>query len=352
MAPRVPPSVVVSVGDASNSTKGRVLAQLDRKVSQCLFTVHFANPCAYPGAFIDELKTGIASAGNSLPSTAPGIQLIFVVETTRDVQAVREAVRLMWSCGSGDVAVFPLVLCLDPAVSPRELIFPGVRSFLLPKCWRGTCLQGPARRTAGEALLLTFVATQASRVPASTFECFDRTRFDRHEGVLLAAIDRYALPDFDREAERLLLRAVAFNYVPEVSPQARAAAESRGVDQPELILRSSKPKSLLEFEDAEKVLCSAIAQSYSVEQAAAVLGGWAAMATGDAISFLGIWRWHFYVGKPSSKQFRLTSGTEARRGQSWIHSVYRRFRGLVSMRGSRVLRRRGRDPNRSFWRSY
>ncbi len=56
---------------------------------------------------------------------------------------------------------------------------------------------------------------------------------------------------------------------------------------PELILRSSKPKSSLEFEDAEKVLCSAIAQSYSVEQAAAVLGGWAAMATGDAISFLG-----------------------------------------------------------------
>lgn len=187
---------------------------------------------------------------------------------------------------TGDVALFPILLCLDPAISPAELIIPGVRSFLLPKCWRGTCLQGPARRTAGEALLLTFVATQASRVPTSTFECFDRTRFDSHDGVLLAAIDRYSLPDFDRESGRLLTQAVASNYVPELSPQARVSAVSRGVNQPELILRSNKPKRLLEIEDSEKILCSALADSSTVDQAAAVLGSWAVVATGDAISFL------------------------------------------------------------------
>ena len=271
MSERLPPTVAIFL---SETIRRRIMPRLGNRVAGLRYdTAH-----SIKTAFVEELNQAMAKAAERLnPDVAPALSIAIVADPAQPALDPTLVDLIKRACPP-NVAFTPQWISLHgPPTTPQA----GV-AFLLSTTWRGGLIQGGSLDRAYQALILSVLATENSRVAAVDFDCFTRLRFHSAGKLFKVAIDTIEVPNFDQLAELQLRQATLASYFPEIDSRARNAAlrvASTG-------LHNQGSRAAIEPTILEPLLCAAIAQSLHLTQAAALLGDWATGATGATADIL------------------------------------------------------------------
>lgn len=271
MSERLPPTVAIFL---SETIRRRIMPRLGDRVA-CL---RYDAAHSIKAAFVEELNQLMAKAAERLnPEVAPALSIAIIADPAQPALDPTLVDLLKRACPP-NVAFTPQWISLHgPAIRPQA----GV-AFLLSTTWRGGLIQGGSLDRAYQALILSVLATENSRVAAIDFDCFTRLRFHSAGKMFKVGIDTIEVPNFDQQAEMQLRQAALASYVPEIDSRARNAALRVATAE----LHRQGSRAAIEPSILEPLLCAAIAQSVNLTQAAALLGDWATAATGATADIL------------------------------------------------------------------
>lgn len=274
MSERLPPAIAIFYSEA---VRRRVMPRLGARVS----SLRYDPATTIKSAFVEELNQSMAKAAERLrPDIAPALSIVLIADPMLAAPDAAIIGLIRKACPPNIAFVLQWVGVYRPLESwPRD----GGVTFLLSTNWRGGLVQGGSLDRAYQSLILSILATETSRVAPADFDCFARLRFHSPGKIFKVAIDPIDLPDFERQAETQLRAAALASYFPEIDARAQAAAARLG---PLPIINQSGSRQAIEPAIVEPILCAAIAQCITIAQAAALLGDWAATATGAAADIL------------------------------------------------------------------
>ena len=273
MSERLPPAIAIFY---SETVRRRVMPRLGARVP----SVRYDPATSIKSAFVEELNQSMTKAAERLrPNVAPALSIVLITDPMLPPPDAAIIGLIRKACPPSISIVLQWVGVYRPLESwPRD----GV-TFLLSTTWRGGLIQGGSFDRAYQSLILSILATETSRVAPTDFDCFARLRFHSPGKIYKVAIDPIDLPNFEQQAETQLRAAALASYFPEIDDRAQAAAARLG---PLPVIDPSGSRQAIEPAIVEPLLCAAIAQCITITQAAALLGDWAATATGAAADLL------------------------------------------------------------------
>lgn len=348
MSDRLPPAIAVFF---SETIRRRVMPRLPSDAAACVTSIRYDPASTIRSAFVEELNQAMAKAAQRLrPEVAPALGIVLITDPAHPAPG-SEIVDLIRKACPPNLTFIPQWIGIFDAHHFAEwtrIASSGV-AFLLSTLWRGGIIQGGSLDRAYQSLILSVLATETSRVAPGEFDCFARLRFHSPGKVYKVAIDPVELPDFDREADQSLRAAALSSYFPQIDARARDAASRVAPAEPQALLRSSGSRLAIEPATAEPLLCAAISQSVSIEQAAAMLGDWAAKASESVAGLLrdlqvGLLQWAAEVSVVdlSKTDARLAHQLFALNGFPLLHELKPRLtshRSLLSFRNQAAILR-------------
>ncbi|HEY3738222.1 MAG TPA: hypothetical protein VGL53_00185 [Bryobacteraceae bacterium] len=348
MSDRLPPAIAVFF---SETIRRRVMPRLPADAAACVTSIRYDPASTIRSAFIEELNQAMAKAAQRLrPEVAPALAIVLITDPAHPAPG-GEVIELIRKACPPNLTFVPQWIGVFDAqhlTAWTRMAGPGV-AFLLSTMWRGGVIQGGSLDRAYQSLILSVLATETSRVAPGEFDCFARLRFHSMGKVYKVAIDPAELPDFDREAEQSLRASALASYFPQIDTRAKDAAMRAAPAEPESLLRSSGSRLAIEPATAEPLLCAAISQCVSIEQAAAMLGDWAARASESVAGLLrdlqvGLMQWVAEVSviDLSKADPRLAHQLFAMNGFPLLHELKPRLtshRSLLSFRNQTAILR-------------
>ena len=251
------------------------MLRLPPSVAARVSSIRYDPSGTFKNAFVEELELYMAKAAERLrPEVAPALSIVLVTDPATPAPG-GEVIDLIRKACPKNVEFVPQWVGIH---RPNESWNREGVVFLLSAIWRGGLLQGGSLERAYHSLVLSLLATEASRVAPHDFDCFARLRYHSRGKIYRVAIDPIDLPDFDREADRSLRLSAIASYVPEIDARAREAALRIAPAELGPLLHRAGSRASIEPSLAEPLLCGAISRSISIAQASASLGDWAATA--------------------------------------------------------------------------
>jgi hypothetical protein len=267
---RFPPVLAVFVESASQTlrpTLGRMLPQELR--DRVVFTNHRRQP-PIPNLVVEELRGHLQVLSTWLsPDVAPAVLVLLVLDA-EDRGGVGTLPDLVRQAQSRELPATTLVLSVEQCDTTAT-------HFRMSRVWRRGALNGGGLREEYVGFVYAFLATEASRYKLT--ETFSALRFGEPGRRFLVGIDRTPRSDSGTEARRRLQHSVAAHYLPEVSPEARAAAVAHAahdLDEVERMVRSGR----FDPEQLDAIASRAVANSRSLAEAVELMFDWAHRRSG------------------------------------------------------------------------
>ena len=346
MNERLPPAVAIFF---SEPIRRKIMPRLGARVA----AIRYDPSTTIKGAFVEELAQIMAAAAERLnPGMAPALSIVLITDPTQPAPNGRIIDPIKQACPPNITFVPQWAGIHRPREQwPRE----GV-AFLLSTIWRGGLIQGGSLDRAYCALILSLLATEASRVAPAEFDCFARLRFHAAGKRYQVAVESTDLPDFARLAETSLRHAALAHYFPEISAIAREAA----LRAPQPQLKATGSKTTLEATLAEPLLCAAVAESVTMAQAAALLGDWTHAASPTVAEILtdlqiALIHWSAETAAIKLANPQLANALFAQSGFPLMHELKLKrtsstaFQAQASKLQAQLLTRKRADLDRDYY---